>query len=147
MNASLESNAGHDPGFNLTRVGWGLVIIGIMAGVLFVSLANRNTCTETDDPKVMADLVTLNTQIVRYRTMAGSIPTQSQGLDVLVSKPTGDPAPPSWHQLMGEAGLVDPWGEPYQYRNPGKHNPQGWDIFSKGPDKREGTADDIYVDN
>ena len=38
---------------------------------------------------------------------------------------------------------VDPWGNPYIYRYPGRHNPQSYDLLSAGPDGKEGTADDI----
>ena len=43
----------------------------------------------------------------------------------------------------GGKAPLDPWGEPYQYRSPGTHNKTGYDLFSKGPDKTEGTEDDI----
>ena len=38
---------------------------------------------------------------------------------------------------------VDPWGNPYIYYYPGKHNPSGYDLLSIGPDGKEGTDDDI----
>ena len=38
---------------------------------------------------------------------------------------------------------VDPWGNPYVYYFPGKHNPDGYDLLSVGPDGKEGTDDDI----
>ena len=38
---------------------------------------------------------------------------------------------------------VDPWGHKYIYEYPGKHNPNGYDLSSAGPDGRLGTADDI----
>ena len=38
----------------------------------------------------------------------------------------------------------DPWGNPYVYRYPGTHNPNGYDLFSIGPDGREGNDD---IDN
>ena len=132
-------------GFTLMEMILVLAIIGILVGLGIFSM--KGVVGDAEIGKATADIQTLNTQIVRYRTMAGFVPTQSQGLEALVRKPSGSPAPRSWRQLMGEAGLLDPWGEPYQYRNPGKHNPQGYDIFSKGPDKQEGTADDVYVDN
>jgi general secretion pathway protein G len=37
----------------------------------------------------------------------------------------------------------DPWGNAYQYRQPGQHNPEGFDVFSTGPDGRDGGGDDI----
>lgn len=38
---------------------------------------------------------------------------------------------------------VDPWGNPYIYYFPGKHNPGSYDLSSMGPDGKEGTDDDI----
>ena len=38
---------------------------------------------------------------------------------------------------------VDPWGNPYIYYYPGKHNPNSYDLLSAGPDGKEGTDDDI----
>jgi len=38
---------------------------------------------------------------------------------------------------------TDPWGEPYIYECPGRHNPNGYDLSSLGPDKQQGTEDDI----
>ncbi|MCA9665554.1 MAG: type II secretion system protein GspG [Myxococcales bacterium] len=37
----------------------------------------------------------------------------------------------------------DPWGEELVYKCPGEQNTGGADISSKGPDKKEGTDDDI----
>jgi general secretion pathway protein G len=50
-----------------------------------------------------------------------------------------------WHgpYIEGNNVPIDPWGEPYQYEYPGKHNKAGYDLWSKGPDKQSGTADDI----
>ena len=38
---------------------------------------------------------------------------------------------------------LDPWGHSYIYVCPGKHNPSGYDLYSAGPDGREGNEDDI----
>ena len=38
---------------------------------------------------------------------------------------------------------VDPWGNPYIYEYPGKHNTNGYDLSSAGPDGKPGTDDDI----
>ena len=38
---------------------------------------------------------------------------------------------------------TDPWGNPYIYEYPGKHNKNGYDLFSTGPDGKTGTDDDI----
>jgi general secretion pathway protein G len=38
---------------------------------------------------------------------------------------------------------VDPWGNPYVYYYPGKHNSSSYDLLSVGPDGNAGTDDDI----
>ena len=39
--------------------------------------------------------------------------------------------------------LKDPWGQEFIYNYPGQKNQQRYDLCSKGPDRREGTEDDI----
>ena len=38
---------------------------------------------------------------------------------------------------------VDPWGNPYIYYFPSKHNQNSYDLLSAGPDGKEGTDDDV----
>jgi general secretion pathway protein G len=52
-------------------------------------------------------------------------------------------APASLERAGEGRWLVDPWGRKLAYRNPGKHNPGGYDVFSLGPDGVENTEDDI----
>ena len=49
----------------------------------------------------------------------------------------------NWHGPYLDKLPVDPWGSPYYYLYPGKHNPNGYDLWSAGPDGKEGTADDV----
>ncbi len=149
MNSSSESIPIRNRFASLVR--GGVKVLGVILAVAFIGVLaisgifskGMTHCSEAGD--ATAGVMTLHTQIIRYRSMAGAIPSESQGLAALAHKPDGDPAPRSWRQLERESGLIDPWGEPYQYRNPGKRNPESFDIFSKGPDKKEGTADDIYL--
>lgn len=39
--------------------------------------------------------------------------------------------------------VVDPWEHLYIYKYPGIHNPKSYDIYSLGPDGKDGTDDDI----
>src|SRR5258708_26924618 len=65
------------------------------------------------------------------------MPDQSQGLEALVNLPTTGTAPANWIRLM-DSLPVDPWNTPYQYRNPGKRDPSGVDVYSLGPQRKEG---------
>ncbi|WP_310633425.1 type II secretion system major pseudopilin GspG, partial [Paraburkholderia sp.] len=57
----------------------------------------------------------------------------------LIQKPTTDPVPNNWK----DGGYLerlpnDPWGNPYQYLNPGVHGEI--DVFSYGADGKPGGA-------
>ena len=49
----------------------------------------------------------------------------------------------NWRGSYLDQTLLDPWGNPYLYQFPGKHNPTGYDLWSAGPDGKSGNADDI----
>ena len=57
--------------------------------------------------------------------------------------------PRSMEDLIGQKyvskqGAKDPWGKDFILRCPGQKDPESADISSAGPDKAEGTADDIH---
>ena len=64
-------------------------------------------------------------------------PTGDQGLKALVEKPNGSPPPNNWRTGGYIARLPnDPWGNPYQFANPGLHG--DIDVFSMGADAKPG---------
>ncbi len=103
----------------------------------------QNVGQDAEITKAQADVRTWETNLIRYKTKNLTVPTQQQGLEAMVTLPSTDPKPKVWVQLSKPEALTDPWGHKYQYRNPGKHNPSGYDIFSSGPDGIDGTNDDI----
>jgi general secretion pathway protein G len=70
----------------------------------------------------------------------GSYPKGSNGLLELVQQPTGAT---NWHGPYLEKTPLDPWGTKYFYEYPGKHQTNGYDLFSAGPDGKAGTDNDI----
>ena len=76
--------------------------------------------------------------IIRYKTTMNVTPKSLRDLAI---RPADAKGP--WCKMVEESELIDPWCQPYQFRNPGKHNPNGYDIFSKGPDMKEDTPDDV----
>ena len=94
------------------------------------------------DAKIQADIQSFNGALQTYRMVADDqLPTTEQGLQALVNMPATDPKPSKWYQMM-EHLPKDPWGHDYVYVCPGKHNPNGYDLYSKGKDGIDGTADD-----
>lgn len=119
-----------------------MLVLGIIAVLLGAVI--KLTTGNLDAAKVQrveSDIQTITTQLRTYEMLNLFMPTSEQGLQALVTTPQSEPQPRQWRQLLTELA-VDPWGQAYQYRNPGKHNISGFDLFSFGPDKVE-SADDI----
>ncbi|HEY5892735.1 MAG TPA: type II secretion system major pseudopilin GspG [Chthoniobacterales bacterium] len=125
--------------FTLIEIILVLTIISILMGaVIYMVSGNLDDAREI---RVKGDIQSLTTSIKRYEMSNLNAPSTEQGLQALVTAPTGSPRPRSWRQLLPTVP-EDPWGMPYQYSNPGRHNPNGFDLYSFGPDKKE-SDDDI----
>ncbi len=122
-------------GFTLIEIMVVVVIIGVLAALLVPKIMSR-----PDEARVVAakqDIATLMQALKLYRLDNSRYPSGDQGLQALVSKPTSEPLPNNWKS----GGYVerlpkDPWGNPYQYLNPGVHGEI--DIFSYGADGKPG---------
>jgi general secretion pathway protein G len=130
-------------GFTLIEIMVVVVIMGILAALVVPKLMGR-----TDDARIMAarqDISTLMQSLKLYRLDNQRYPTTEQGLQALVSKPTGGPAANGWKQ----GGYIDklpkdPWGNPYQYLSPGLRGEV--DVFSLGADGQPGgTGNDADI--
>jgi len=80
-----------------------------------------------------------------YSFGLGTYPTTEQGLQALLSRPSGLEDPAAWQgpYLEKEEELTDPWGNQIKYVYPGKTHEKKYDIISAGPDGQFDTDDDI----
>jgi general secretion pathway protein G len=88
---------------------------------------------------VKAQIGALKSALDFFKADNDFYPQGTNGLRDLVFQPSGTT---NWHQWMEKIPL-DPWDHPYLYECPGKHNTNGYDLSSAGPDGVPGTADDI----
>ncbi len=116
-----------------------LAIIAVIVGIAVNGIMGAGE--QGDLTKAKITISSLETKLTQFKLNALRLPTQSEGLEALAKRPGGLNKP--WIQGTTEENLIDPWGEKYQYRNPSKRSGKVYDIFSKGPDKQEGTVDDI----
>jgi type II secretion system protein G len=79
-----------------------------------------------------------------YKQINGSYPTNDQGLGVLLSTATDPPVATS--AALSRIEMMDGWGSDHIYRNPGAKHPDGYDLFSAGPDRLPDTDDDYWGD-
>ncbi len=124
----------HD-GFTLIEVMVVVVIIGILAGLIAPKILGRQQ--DAMIVKARADIRALESALGMYKLDNFSYPSTDQGLEALIQKPGGTPAPRNWRS----GGYVDrlpkdPWGNLYQYMSPGTH--AEIDIFSLGADGQLG---------
>lgn len=126
-------------GYTLFEIMLVLGIIAVLVGsAIFLLVGNVDVAKEQ---RVDSDIQAISTQLKTYEMVNFNFPTTAQGLEALVKKPTTEPMPRRWRQLMDSVPL-DPWGTPYQYVYPGKQNPGSFDLYSLGPDRVQ-SADDL----
>lgn len=82
-----------------------------------------------------------------YRLDMNAYPTTEQGLNALMVRP-GNARGWNGPYANSADGLVDPWGQPYQYRNPSQRPGHAYDLFTFGADgKTGGSGEDADVIN
>jgi general secretion pathway protein G len=110
--------------------------------VAFIGCLTAGTLFADKIPKTEGDIEVLVKQVKVYEEQNGMLPTTEQGIRALVDRPTTDPLPRRWRKLLSEVP-VDSWGNTYVLEVPARRSKDRFDLFSKGPDRKAGTADDI----
>ncbi len=120
-------------GFTLIEILVVVVIIGILGAVIVPNLLGR-----PDQARVTAaqsDLRNLGNALDIYRLDNFQYPSSEQGLEALVTRPSGFPEPKNYNPEGYIKSLpTDPWGSPYVY----ERTPSGFALFSLGADGAEG---------
>jgi general secretion pathway protein G len=125
------NNSIRDRGFSLVEIMIVIVIIGLMAGL--VTYATAGYLERAKRQRARSDIATYSGAVDSYYLAKGRYPNNQEGLKVLV---------PEFIKVLQN----DPWGNSYQYVQPGRGGP--YDIMSFGADGREGgTGADADITN
>jgi len=122
-------------GFTLVEMLLVITIIGILAALVVPKMVGRSQQARL--AAVQADLSSIKTALDAFEVDNGGYP---HNLQDLLQQPNNAS---HWHGPYLDKIPVDPWGNPYVYYFPGKHNQNGFDLLSVGPDGKEGSEDDI----
>jgi general secretion pathway protein G len=138
-----DRRAEREDGFTLLEL---LVVLGII--VLIATIAAPQVlrylgAARTETAKAQINAV--STALELYALDNGGFPPQQAGLQALVQAPAGKA---QWRgpYLKRASGLVDPWGQPYRYKHPGRAGSP--EVFSLGRDNAPGgTGENQDVSN
>jgi len=135
----MHMNRSHAPltrrlrGFTLIELMVVLAIIGVLAALIVPNVLERAadarvTAARTDIANLVQSLKLYKLDNLRY-------PSAAQGLSALHLRPATPPIPANWKPYLDKLPN-DPWGQPYQYLNPGLQGEV--DVFSFGADGKPG---------
>ena len=131
--AVRRAQASVQRGFTLIELMVVLVIIGVLAALIV-----PNVIGAADEARVTAartDVTNIMGALKRYRLDNQRYPTAEQGLSALINRPSSGPQPMNWKPYL-EKLPNDPWGNSYQYLNPGVRGEV--DVMSFGADGQSG---------
>lgn len=120
-------------GFTLIELMVVVVIIGVLGALIVPNVLSR-----TDDARATAaktDIASIMQALKLYKLDNQRFPSAAQGLQALVERPASGPAAANWKVYLDKLPS-DPWGQPYQFLNPGVHGEV--DVLSFGADGQAG---------
>lgn len=131
--------------FTLIEVMIVIAIVVALGGLVGIMVFQRQAQAKAD--LVRADLNTLRRAIEFFQLDFERFPTDEEGLSVLWSKENLDPDADEsrWKPNLDRPMPRDRWGSEWGYRAEGERREGWYDLWSFGPDKQDGTDDDIHL--
>lgn len=120
-------------GFTLIEIMVVVAIIAILGATVVPLIMDRPN--EARVVRAKNDISSYASALELYRLDNFNYPSSDQGLEALVTKPSGDPEPMNWNGSGYVKKLSkDPWGRDYLYESEGSQ----FEIISLGSDGVEG---------
>lgn len=134
-----------EAGFTLLELLVVLVILGLLIGL--VAPAMLHQLGSAKKKIASQSIASLGTVLDMYKLDVGTYPTTEQGLQSLITRPTGVER---WDgpYIKGNNLPEDPWGHPFVYRSPSQRPGEQYDLYSLGPTGQSGgTGSDAPIYN
>jgi len=144
----MFSHSRNQAGFTLIEILVVVVILGFLTATVGPELFNR--VSQSRRQAAYNQIEVFKVALNNYKLDNGHYPSTEQGLEALITEPNTSPRPNNWNgpYLEKEEISKDPWGNPYNYRQPGEHNQHSYDLWSYGANnQRGGTGEDADVTN
>ena len=144
----VHRRANRRGGFTLLEVLLVVVILGMLAALVVPNFIGTDVKARRDLAKSqVAPGGALSNAINQYRLAMGEYP---QSLKDLTQPPEDVEKKAKYGStpLIDAKTMKDPWNNDYQYKTPGDHNKDSYDLFSYGADGKEGgEGDDEDIGN
>jgi general secretion pathway protein G len=130
--------------FTLIEVMIVIAIILALSGLVGVALFRQRDSAKVDLART--DMNSLRNGLDLFRLDFDRYPSDEEGLKVLWDKTalTDEAGQTKWKEYLREPMATDRWGTAWGYRQVSEHGDETkFDLWSFGPDKQEGTDDDI----
>lgn len=148
--ATIRRSASHITGASIALGGLILgytstpVVIGLLT---WQAMARADVFAQVDSTVARAGMARYCIALDAYKRNNGNYPTTEQGLQALIAPPNSESVPRKWRGPYIDPPVIqpDPWKRALIYAYPPKHNPdpEGFDLYSVGPDGHPNTDDDI----
>ena len=121
-------------GFTLLELLVVLAILGLLIGLVGPRVMQQFGSAK--EKVAQLSIGRLATALDMYKLDVGNYPTAEQGLQALVTKPSGVA---NWRgpYTTGEKVPADPWGRAFVYHNPSQRAGHEFDLYSLGPAGQE----------
>lgn len=126
-------------GFTLIEIMVVMVILGLLVAVVAPNIMGRSDQAKVTITKTQ--MSNIANALDMYRLDNSHYPSTQQGLEALVSRPSGSPEPKNWN-ADGYLKSVpeDAWDNEFEYMSPGAEG--AYDLYSLGSDGQEGGEGD-----
>jgi general secretion pathway protein G len=110
-----------------------LTLIGIVMGIVGGNYLGQGEKAKQKAAKI--EIEQIGQTLDLFRLEVGRYPTTQEGLQALITAPTGVP---NWNGPYWKKNTLprDPWTNEYKYASPGQHG--AYDLWSYGADGKEG---------
>ncbi len=110
-----------------------MIILGLLASLVVPKMFGK--VGQAKQRAAYAQIELFGTALDSFRLDTGRYPTTSEGLESLITMPSGVDY---WNgpYLKKMEIPLDPWNHPYHYESPGSHG--DYDLYSYGGDGTEG---------
>ncbi len=129
-------------GFSLIEIMIAVTIAAIVGSVIAPNVMNSLHSSKKKQAEM--ELQAISSGLNQYKLDNYNYPTESQGINALVKKPTINPIPHDY-PTKGYLNKInsDPWGNEYVYKL--SSDGSEFEIYSFGPDGKDKTDDDILI--